>query len=202
MADFRHAIPVILAHETLPGSTDGSYTNTPGDAGGPTKFGLSLYRFWLGKDPDDFPKLGVVLSFAPPETAEQVRALTREQAEETYLKCWWNRFGYGRVDDQRCATKVFDMAVNMRRPVAHQLAQRAANDLGAELSVDGIFGEKTVEAINTTEANEYLNALCHEHLAFYQVLIQKHPEYEKFKRGWFARASWPFHPVTTMEPSA
>ena len=144
MGTFQHAIPIILAHETLPGSTDGSYTDVPGDKGGPTKWGLSLHRFWLGQDPDDFPHLAVALSFEPPETAEQVRALTQAQAEETYRKCWWERFGYGRVDDQRCATKVFDMAVNTRRPVAHQLAQLAANDCGAALSVDGIFGEPTV----------------------------------------------------------
>jgi len=187
VSDFRAAIPVILAHEG-----GARYSDVPGDKGGPTKWGLSLYRFWLGKDPDDFPRLAVVLSFPPPETIHQVRALTQEQAEETYRVCWWERFGYGRVDDQRCATKIFDMAVNMRRPVAHQLAQRAANDCGAALSVDGIFGERTVGAINTSESHEYLTALCHEHLSFYQVLVARDPEHnEQFKRGWFARAGWP-----------
>ncbi len=192
MSDFVRAIPVILAHETLPGSTDGSYTDTPGDKGGPTKWGLSLYRFWLGKDPDDFPQLSVPLSFQPPETADQVRALTREQAEETYRKCWWERFGYGRVSDQLCATKVFDMAVNMRRPVAHRIAQQAANDLGAALVTDGVFGARTAAAINASNQSAYIVVLCRKHLAFYQGLVAADPVRNKqFEDGWYARSSWP-----------
>lgn len=200
MSDFQHAIPVILAHEG-----GAKYTNTPGDKGGPTKFGLSFNRFWQGRDWEDWPSLaaqGLTLSFPAPRTDEEVRALTQAQAEETYRVCWWDRFGYGRIDDQRCATKVFDMAVNMRRPVAHQLAQRAANDCGASLSVDGIFGERTVEAINTTESTEYLHALCYEHLQRYLAIVRRDPTQEKWLGGWRRRAAWPFHPVTTMEPSA
>lgn len=190
MASFESAIPIILEHEG-----GDRYTVVAGDAGGPTKFGLSLGRFWLGTDPEDFPQLGVALSFPAPQTAADVQTLTEDQARETYRACWWDRFGYGRVDDDRCATKIFDMAVNMRRPVAHRLAQRAANDCGSQIAIDGIFGEQTVGAINTTEPNGYLSALCHRHMGFYQDLVAKNPAYEKFRAGWMQRASWPFHSV-------
>lgn len=198
MSDFGAAIPVILVHEG--GSR---FTDIPGDKGGPTKWGLSLNRFWLGTDPDDFPQLGVKLSFPAPTTADDVRVLTQQQAEETYRLCWWERFRYGRVNDQRSSTKVFDMAVNMRRPVAHRLAQRAANDLGAHLALDGLLGDRTMAAINAVDGTQYLTALCHEHLAFYQELVAHDPTHNnQFKAGWFARAAWPFHPVVGLAGSA
>ncbi len=187
MGSFSSAIPIILNHEGRD-----RYTDTPGDAGGPTKWGLSLNRFWLGEDPEDFPQLGITLSFPAPTTADDVQALTQPQAEETYQKCWWDRFGYGRVDDQQCATKIFDMAVNMRRPVAHRLSQQAANDLGARLVLDGIFGNQTVGAINTSEPRAYLRALCHEHEEFYKDLVRQNPKKAKFLSGWLIRARWPF----------
>lgn len=187
MSDFAAAFPIILTHEGT------GYTNTPGDAGGPTKYGLSLGRFWLGSDPEDFPQLGLTLSFPAPRTAAEVEALTEDQAAETYRACWWDRFGYGRVDDYRCATKVFDMAVNMRRPTAHKIAQRAANDCGHQITVDGIFGDRTVGAINATDSTLYLTAVCHRHMAFYQDLVARNQGYEKFRAGWLERAAWPFH---------
>ncbi len=197
MATFEQAIPVILAHETLPGSTDGSYTNHPGDRGGPTKWGLSLL-FFTSPDAFEWRDLsehhGVALSFPAPADATGIRALTREQAMEVYRACWWDFFGYGRIGDERCATKIFDMAVNLRRPKAHALAQQAVVDLRvADLVIDGVLGPKTVAGINACEPKAYLNALCHEHLAFYQRKIDVDPSQAKFKKGWFARAAWPFH---------
>ncbi len=190
MSDFGLAMPVILEHE-------GGLADDPRDPGGLTNFGISL-RFVR----EILPKMGVNLYFPPaPDDEQAIRNLTRETASRVYRICWWDFFDYGRLLDQRVATKLMDAAVNMGPPNttsaragrAHELAQKATNALGGLLAVDGLFGPKTAEAINAQDPTAWLRAMCHEQMAFYQDLVDRKPQLAGFRKNWLHRAAWPFH---------
>jgi len=180
---FEEAVETILRHE-------GGYVNHPNDPGGATNYGVSL-RFLRGLDglEGDFDGDGDV-------DANDILKMTKEDAIAIYKKHWWDKFGYERLDDQRLATKVFDMAVNMGAPRAHKLLQQALGRRGFPVTVDGMLGPKTVEACNS-----FLSPACFYGTAkmlyttvqdvladFYTSLVKNNPKFKPFLKGWLNRA--------------
>src|SRR5690606_38194878 len=113
---------------------------------------------------------------------------TREQAIAIYKRDWWDRYGYGRIEDTAVATKVFDMSVNMGPATAHKILQKALNFLGHTLVVDGILGTKTLGAVNCTDPARLLQTLkwhCAEH---YYRLAESSSSNRTFLFGWLRRA--------------
>lgn len=174
MANFAAAIPHVLAHE-------GGFVNDPKDPGGATNYGISLR--WLSTQGllGDFDADGDV-------DADDIRKMTRAQATEIYRTKWWNAYGYGSIDSQAVATKVFDLSVNMGPKQAHKLLQRALNRLGQPLTADGILGPKTLRATNQAKEHVLLAHLRDEAGNFYTDLANRRPELSKFLRGWLRRA--------------
>lgn len=179
MAEFDQAIGAILQNE-------GGYVNNPNDAGGATNFGVSL-RF-LADYPDygDFNQDGVV-------DIEDIKAMTVDDAMAVYHDLWWEKYGYGRINDQTIATKVFDLSVNMGAKRAHILLQLAMNNaFGLNLTVDGILGPASIQVLNACtdgdEEQQLISAYCDEAFAFYKRLIAKNPKYRVFEKGWKRRA--------------
>jgi len=64
------------------------------------------------------------------------------------------------IADQRVASKVFDICVNLGLSSGVKLLQRTVNLSGAHLRVDGIFGPRTLEATNACDPTMLLNTLC------------------------------------------
>ncbi len=179
MSNFDVAIEVILKNE-------GGFVNHPNDPGGATSYGISL-RF-LAEHPElgDFDLDGDV-------DIEDIANMTREQAIEIYRICWWDQYGYGRIIDQTIATKVFDHSVNMGAKRAHILLQTALNKaFGLNLSVDGVLGNASCNAINHCldgdQEQILLSAYCEEIWGFYSRLIAGNPKFKVFERGWKRRA--------------
>jgi len=170
MCDFIPAVEVILDHE-------GGFVDNPADPGGATNYGITARV--LG----DWRGLGRAA------TPDEVKAMPPEEAVAIYRKRYWQ---YSAIQDQACATKVFDCAVNMGPHQAHILAQQAANAIGTAIAVDGILGEQSLAAINACDPQEYLNSLCHQQMAFYQNLVDRKPQLAVFRKGWMERAAWPF----------
>jgi lysozyme family protein len=143
---------------------EGGYVNDPSDSGGETNFGISKASY---------PDLDIA-------------NLTVEQATAIYASDYWN--GYGEIDDQLLATKVFDMAVNAGPGTSIKCLQRACNAMGASLTVDGGMGPNTVYAANRMNPSllvpEFIKA-CVDH---YTAIVGVHPEDAKFLNGWLARA--------------
>lgn len=183
-ADFERAIAIILAHETRPGSTDGSFTNIPEDDGGPTKWGITAGA------------LGAYRALGRDATIDEVKALTKAEAEEIYRAAYWTRFHCDQLEDQVVATKVFDMAVNLTPHAVGELLQRAVNRCQAEvLVVDGVAGSKTIAAANRCNPQELVTELVHLQTEHYLAICQRNPKDEKFKKGWVDRARWPYEAV-------
>jgi lysozyme family protein len=143
------------------------------DSGGRTRFGIAE-RF--------HPELGDEFYLAPVDVA-------LETAREIYRSDYWNAIHGDDIRDQRVATKVFDMAVNMGVRQALVLCQQALNVIeGPPLCEDGILGPKTLQMLNGCDADKLLEELRNASEAFYQHLAAVRPEAQRYLRGWLARA--------------
>jgi lysozyme family protein len=155
MKTFEEIIEKVLEHE-------GGYVNDPKDLGGETKYGITK-RF--------YPKI-------------DIKNLTIEQAKEIYKKDYWDR---NRVETlpQNLWHIFFDMCVNMGRRTAVKVLQRAANNKGRDIDVDGGLGPATIKALKGVE----LDRVRAFRVKYYVDLITAKPEQEKFFLGWFRRAT-------------
>jgi lysozyme family protein len=123
-ARFRQAFDILLGHE-------GGFVDDPHDAGGATRYGLSL-RFLKGKGRlYDRNQDGVV-------DAADVRQITLADAQAIYLGEFWNKV---RADDLPPALSllVFDAAVHCGTGTAIRWLQQAL-----KVPVDGAIGPITV----------------------------------------------------------
>lgn len=189
MSEFEKAIGVVLEHEG--GS---KYIDHPDDPGGATRYGISL-RFALlelAKDADGDGRKDGDLDLDGDVDADDIRLLPEDLAREAYRRCWWERYGYGRITDQQVATKVLDTAINVGGKQAHRLLQRALGACGYRLAEDGVLGPKTLEAANDAVPRELVLEFCFQQGDFYRGLMERKPRLEAFRKGWLARASWPF----------
>lgn len=156
---FRLAVERVLADE-------GGYVNDPADPGGETNFGISKRSY---------PDL-------------DIKRLSREDAAAIYRRDWWERWGFGRIEDGDVAAKVLNLAVNMGARQAVRLLQRALRACGRVLAEDGALGPVTVVAVNETPAHCLLAALRSEAAGRYRLLVAGNRALERFEKGWLRRA--------------
>lgn len=178
MSKFEDAISVILAHE-------GGWVNDAADPGGETNFGWSTKTIQaLGLKPAD---LGLQVAAFTPGCLKQ---MTKDAAVSLYKRYFWNQYGYGNVNDQTAATKMFDAAVNMGPGKAATFAQQACNALGITCDVDGSLGPKSFEAINACNSKSFIQAYADQMKAYYLKIIERNPALAKFQKTWLLRAQW------------
>lgn len=153
---FKKAVELVLQHE-------GGYVNDPQDPGGETKYGISKRSY----------------------SRIDIKNLTRDMALAIYYDDWWNRYGYGMIADEELAAKVFDFAVNMGAKRAHMILQEAVNRTALErLTVDGILGPLSIEAINCHPYPQWLLAELRLGAISFYVGLNK----PRFIMGWIRRA--------------
>lgn len=163
MADFDKAIGRILENE-------GGYVDHPDDPGGATNFGISA-RFLKGIRDERHP-----------------RDLTKEDAVELYRRNFWDRYGYGEIEDQDIATKVFDCSVNMGPSSGHKILQRALRAVGhSHIEDDGVLGNITLTGANNSPSGVAI-IMRSEQAARYRELVASKPERKVFLKGWLRRA--------------
>ena len=160
MANFETSIEKVLKHE-------GGYVNDPKDSGGETKYGIAK-RF--------YPK-------------EDIKNLTVERAKEIYKKDYWCKYRCDQINHDALAEKFFDTVVNTGPGGAVKFLQKAANSLGATLTVDGGIGPKTIEVVNNLDGNKILSAFRELQKQFYMDIVKRDPSQERFLKGWLARAA-------------
>ncbi len=166
MADFVLAIVKTLAREG--GS---KHTETPGDTGGATKYGISQKAY---------PNLNI-------------KNLTEAEARAIYKRDYWDKIRGGDIDSQAIAESIFDFAVNAGVSTSIKIAQKAVNRVfpGA-LDVDGVVGGQTIAAINrcnelSNSQELFLSVFALEKLQRYADICNKNREQSKFLLGWVNR---------------
>ena len=147
---------------------EGGFTDDENDRGGKTTWGITE------EEAREFGYTG------------DMRNLTKDFAKNIYLKKYYLGNKLDKIIDDRVALSIFDWAVNSGRRGIKK-AQIVANKFGASLIVDGIVGNKTLEAINSINPEEFLKEYHELQRTFYKNLAAKDSTQEDFLKGWLNR---------------
>lgn len=166
----------------------GKFHQIPGDAGGATKYGISL-RFIknLPLDESDINHDGHV-------TDSDIESLNEATAKAFYRKHFWLHYQLGNIEQEQVATKILSIYVNMRGRVAGRVVQRAlASCRIDDVKEDGYVGPLTQSAINEITCDlsltaMFLAALRAQQESIYRLIVANNPSQRKFLNGWLRRA--------------
>ena len=155
MISFDEAFDKTMGHE-------GVYSNDPDDLGGETYRGISrrFHPTWQGWRIIDGLRRGS-LSRLTDVIQKELDLLTRRFYQENY----WNKFGGDQISFQPLAEELFDTSVNLGVGRAVKFLQIALNCLNRnqavydDLKEDGIFGLKTLGALNCIDDDDLKLAL-------------------------------------------
>jgi lysozyme family protein len=171
MADFDVFLPMLLRFE-------GGFVNDPADPGGATNKGITLKTFsgcaqeLLGVEP----------------TLDNLENLTDAQAGTIYRSLYWNKIQGDEITSQNLANIVCDFFVNAGTH-ATKLLQTVANDMGANVQVDGQIGSGSIAAFAALDQNELYRRYKAGRIAYYKDLVQAQPSLGKFLNGWINRVN-------------
>lgn len=156
--EFQIAVRGVLARE-------GGYVHDATDPGGETNRGLSRRQY---------PDLDLA-------------NLTDEQAADIYWRDYWSALSCDQLPAV-VATKLFDCAVHCGHQQAVLILQRAANDLGCHLQLDGWLGPVTRTTIMGMHKTALVCAMAARQYERYQEIVRRNPALRKFATGWAIRA--------------
>ena len=163
MAD-EDLLRAILERE---GST---YTNTPGDRGGPTKFGvtqaaLAAYR-------------------GRPVTPNEVRDLTESEALEVYRKDYIALPGFDRIASEDLRGVLVDFGVHSGPSVAIKALQMVMG-----IRADGVLGPLTYREANGQPGRPLAIRVACERLRLLGKIMAADSTQAKFASGWIRRVT-------------
>lgn len=180
MLDVRAIAEEIVARE-------GGFVNDPDDPGGATKHGVTLHTL---------RRLGLELTGDGRIDGRDVRALTRAQAVEIFLRHYHARPGIDGLPAP-LQPSVFDMYVNAGAN-AVKILQRLLCQMGQRVAVDGVIGPQTRAATDAAHAaapRHLVDAYGIARRNYYFHLADRRPASRKYARtraggkgGWIRRA--------------
>ena len=147
---------------------EGGFTDDENDRGGKTTWGITE------EEAREFGYTG------------DMRNLTKDFAKNIYLKKYYLGNKLDKIIDDRVALSIFDWAVNSGGRGIKK-SQIVANKFGANLVIDGIIGNKTLEAINAIDPKMFLKEYHELQRTFYKNLAVKNSTQEDFLKGWLNR---------------
>ena len=170
--NFEYAVSIVLQNE-------GGYVNHKNDKGGATKYGISLN--FLKANRIDINKDGIIDN-------NDVMILDIQTAKQIYYDNFWRKAKCNLITDKHLASNVLDTAVMSGVSKAIKLLQQSLNKLGANLSVDGVLGQKTIDALVKQDPVILNNTLVNERISYYESIAITNPTQKVFLRGWINRA--------------
>jgi lysozyme family protein len=166
---------------------EGGFVNDPDDPGGATNHGVTIHTM---------RRLGIDVNRDARIDVKDVKALTRAQAVEIYLKHYFEGPGIAALPEAVQAS-VFDMYVNAGGN-AVKILQRLLTDMGFPCEPDGEIGPQTIRAAQMAfdaAPSHLADAYGIARRNYYYALADKRPASRKFARardggkgGWIRRA--------------
>ena len=148
---------------------EGGYSDDKHDKGGKTKYGITE------EEARDFGYKG------------DMQDLTIDFAKNIYLKKYYLGNKLDKVVNDKVALSICDWAVNSGRNGTKN-AQIAVNQLtNANLDVDGIIGNKTLEALNAADPEKFLEVYHNLQRIYYKGKVEADRTQEDFLAGWLNR---------------
>lgn len=171
--NFEYAVSFVMKNE-------GGYSDDPDDAGGTTKYGVSMN---LVKELVDLGEINL----SPHEIFNFVRDLSKKDAKAIYRKFFWIPNNYGQIVSPDVAAKCLDMSVLFGAGTANRAIQRATRAaVGTELKEDGIIGPRTLNAISCCVIVVLIAVLKSEMACL--ARSSKARNRDKYIKGWLERA--------------
>lgn len=165
MVDFKISVALVLLHEGE------EYTNDPNDAGGPTKWGITI---------PDLP---------PGGTAADIQSLTRDQATAIYKAKYWDRIRGDELISQDVADVFMDLAVCKGLQGATDLI-RAGLGIPRKIVAWGRLDDETLKAVNSVPHG---TQLCFDTLRLCDAgriaRVRSDASQAEFLPGWLRRNS-------------
>jgi lysozyme family protein len=168
-------------------SREGGFVNDPDDPGGATNHGVTI---------GTLRRLGIDVNRDTRIDVADVRALTRKQAVEIYLKHYYEGPGIAALPEALQAS-VFDMYINAGGN-AVKILQRLLADMGFPCDPDGDIGPQTIRAAQMAwdaAPSHLADAYGIARRNYYYALADSRPASRKFARrkdggkgGWIVRA--------------
>lgn len=148
---------------------EGGYSNDEHDKGGKTKYGI------IEEEARDFGYKG------------DMQDLTKDFAKNIYLKKYYLGNKLDKIVNDKVALSICDWTVNSGRNGIKN-AQIAINQLtNSNLDVDGIIGNKTLEALNAADSDKFLEVYHNLQRIYYRSKVEADNTQEKFFLGWMNR---------------
>ncbi len=162
-ANFERAQAIIKVYE-------GGYVDDPKDPGGATNFGITQATLarWRKRQ----------------VTKSEVAAMTYEEAKDIYFAEYWSRSSCDAMPGP-LALPVYNIAVHAGVGTAALFLQRALNQNGAAVSIDGGIGGETLGAVAQAPLPELISDL----IDLYEAKLRAHPNFAHFKNGFLGRVS-------------
>lgn len=162
--NYELALKRVLAYE-------GGKVDDPHDPGGRTAYGITQNTYNASRKLKGLP-------------TQDVYKITSEEVAEIYQRDYWNRM---KCDDMPSGVDLllFDGGVNSGNVQSVKWLQRALNDGGARLGVDGQLGPQTMAAVEECSPEAVIRAMATRRLAFLQALRT----WGRYGKGWTTRVN-------------
>ena len=162
-------------------SVEGGYSNDKADKGGKTKYGIievEARKYGYKGDMKD---------------------LSKEIAEDIYKNKYYLSNNLDKIKDKRVALSIADWTINSGN-WGTKKAQQTVNILkGDVLVVDGVLGEKSIQAINSINPEMFLTQYHELQRKFYKAIVDNNPSQSVFLKGWLNRVTRKEEYIKNME---
>lgn len=152
---FKHTIQQLEGGYQNIASDKGNYNSLGLQVG--TKYGISAktYEQWIGYPP----------------SITSMKAITKNVASEIFKAWYWNKVKANQIFSQSVAENIVDHAINAGVSGATKIVQRTLNSkFKRNLSVDGIFGNKTLAAVNSVNESDFFKEFSYKRIDFYKKI--------------------------------
>jgi hypothetical protein len=165
-AKFESVIPITLKFE-------GGYSNSPYDAGGETKYGItkSFYETYKNKTP------GI---------ASDIKSLTLDDAKKLY-KAHWDKYNLGYIRDKRKAMLINDYIINSGAWGVITRMQKNLQMRGYNTINNGRMDQKTIEAINDMDFETFADDIQTDRKNHYDECVDNRLKDLANIKGWMNR---------------
>lgn len=153
---------------------EGGYSNNRHDRGGETNHGIT--RIFMEQYKNALPE----------GKAKPIKDITKEDAYNMY-NAMWNQHNLGHVKDKNIAFLLNDYMINSNEWKVAKRVQDILNQKGHSIIVDGLFGPKTLEAINNTDKKWLIEEILQDRYKNYRKQVQDEQSQIHNFKGWINR---------------
>lgn len=178
---------------------EGGFVNDPDDPGGATKYGVTIHTM---------RRLGLDLTGDMIVDVDDVRALSRDQATDIFIRHYFNQPRISEMPEV-LQPSLFDMYVNAGSN-AVKILQQMLCEMGYSVVVDGVIGPQSLAAARDAASPDPLSLRDAYGVArrnYYFRLADKRPASRKYARtrsggkgGWIHRAEAFLSPRYHLSP--